>query len=395
MSLLLLEGGLQLASRVVPSVGELLAPRPPKVLIPDRVLGLRGNPEHPALDEWGYRNRARPDHADVVVLGDSQTYGTGVALDEAWPAVLAARLRVPGYSMALGTFGPPHYLLELDRALSLSPRLVVVAVYFGNDMYDAFVLARRNPDIARLVSADALAAADALERERPLADDIDVLFRRGEQRGKPLPPGPRRWLSNHSKLYGVARLAARVMSPENDALLSRDFTTAVAALTPELRRYCTPVESGGWRTILTAPYRARAVDDGDPRIRLGIDVTHEALRRIALRAREAGVPLLVVLIPTKESVFVARETAPTPDATLALAVDREARLRRAFIATLDAASVPWLDPLPALRAAPSQPYFEDADGHPNAGGHRVVAEAVAGYVEEHPALGLARASGPH
>jgi hypothetical protein len=384
VSLLLLEGVLQVAARLVPSVGQLLAPRPPKLLVPDPRLGFRGNPLHPTLDEWGYRNPDRPAHADLVTLGDSQTYGTGVEYPESWPAVLADRLGVRGYTMALGSYGPPQYLLEIERALSLSPRVLVVTLYFGNDLYDAYALARTNPEVARLVPAEAIAAVEPLEREHPLADEIDVLFRRGGKASAPLPPGPRRWLSQHSKLYGLVRLAGRVAAgPEDSPLLSRDFAKASAALTPELRRYCTPFESGGWRTILTAPYRARAMNDGDPRIRIGIDVSRESLLRIATRSREAGVTLLVVLIPTKESVFLTRERA-IADPTQALLVEREARIRGGFVAALDAASVAHLDLLPALRAAPVQPYFEDADGHPNVAGHRVIGEAVAAWVREHP-----------
>src|SRR5262245_59813162 len=106
VSLLLLEGVLQVASLLVPRVGQLLAFRPPQVLIPDARFRMRGNPEHPDLDDWGYRNpRGGRDHPDLVTMGDSQTFGLGVEQAESWPAVLAGRLGIRVYNMAIGSFG--------------------------------------------------------------------------------------------------------------------------------------------------------------------------------------------------------------------------------------------------------------------------------------------------
>jgi len=37
--------------------------------------------------------------------------------------------------------------------------------------------------------------------------------------------------------------------------------------------------------------------------------------------------------------------------------------------------------LPVLQASAEQPYFPDADGHPNALGHRLIADAVKRRIE--------------
>lgn len=64
-------------------------------------LGLTGRPEHPDHDARGFRNREALDRARVVVLGDSQTYGTGVSREAAWPARLNELVTGDVYSMAL------------------------------------------------------------------------------------------------------------------------------------------------------------------------------------------------------------------------------------------------------------------------------------------------------
>jgi hypothetical protein len=124
---------------------------------------------YPDHDEWGYRNAARPERVEVVALGDSQTYGTGVRRDEAWPPALERRLGISVYNMGNPNFGAPHYGLELQPALSLEPRVVLVTVYFGNDFYDAFRLATINPDVGAFVDGDVLERALVLEKSSTTA----------------------------------------------------------------------------------------------------------------------------------------------------------------------------------------------------------------------------------
>lgn len=103
--------------------------------------------EMPALalgphDVLGFRNRAVPAVADVVTLGDSQTYGINALLEDNWPSRMAARL--PGaavYSMAIGGWGAVQYGDMFTNAAALRPRVVIVAFYTGNDPLDSFSVA--------------------------------------------------------------------------------------------------------------------------------------------------------------------------------------------------------------------------------------------------------------
>ena len=69
----------------------------------------------------------------VVVLGDSLTAGLGVAADEAWPALLEARLRREGYSYRVvnaGVSGDTSAggLRRVDWVLRNRPQVAVVAL---------------------------------------------------------------------------------------------------------------------------------------------------------------------------------------------------------------------------------------------------------------------------
>jgi acyl-CoA thioesterase I len=69
----------------------------------------------------------------IVVLGDSLTAGLGVAADEAWPALLEARLRREGYSYRVvnaGVSGDTSAggLRRVDWVLRNRPQVAVVAL---------------------------------------------------------------------------------------------------------------------------------------------------------------------------------------------------------------------------------------------------------------------------
>src|SRR5512145_2835139 len=69
-----------------PKIAQLLAP--PWPTVPDDRLGHRPSPGVLDHDSRGWRNAAAYEKADIVVLGDSQTYGQGVQAMEAWPRQL-------------------------------------------------------------------------------------------------------------------------------------------------------------------------------------------------------------------------------------------------------------------------------------------------------------------
>jgi hypothetical protein len=328
ITLIVLELTLQIASWSSLTIRRALAPswEVTAPVVPDPRLGLRGNPLFPGHDRRGYRNEHALDRADIVTLGDSQTHGTSGA-HEAWPRLLSLHMHVKVYNMALPGYGPLHSQLQLEEAFALRPGSVVVAPYFGNDLYDAFQLTRLHPEMLADIPPGLRAAADAREREKPL--------------------------------------------------LSRRFSTAVAALTPSQREYASPEDGPEWRTILTPRYRLRALDDRDARIRLGFEAMQASIIRMAEMCRTRKVRFLVILVPTKESVFWPRVKDPNMHPGLREQVSFEQGLRRELMSTLVNKDVEVVDLLDPLRQATRQPFYEDVDGHLNLAGNQVVEGVVA------------------
>ena len=78
------------------------------------------------------------EHADIVVLGDSFTACTTIAAEYTSTNYLAKITDYTTYNLGVGNIGPHEYI-ELLRlyGLGLSPRIVIMNIYEGNDIRDA------------------------------------------------------------------------------------------------------------------------------------------------------------------------------------------------------------------------------------------------------------------
>jgi lysophospholipase L1-like esterase len=123
-----------------------------------------------------------------------------------------------------------------------------------------------------------------------------------------------------------------------------------------------------------------ALNQRDPRILLGFELSVEALVSMTARCRQEHVELLVAVLPTKESVFWPRVTDRDSHPQLQGLVEDEMAFREGLIRRLRDAHIAVLDLLSELRTATAQPYPETLDGHPNAAGHRIIAERVGGWI---------------
>lgn len=342
-------------------------------LLPDDSLGWRLNPGFPGHDSNGYRNPGVPSSADIVTLGDSQTYGTGVPDGRAWPRVLEASLSSSVYDMSCPSYGPAHSLLLLDDALRLRPRTVLVTLYAGNDLYDSFQLTYVRGILPRLKSRDSgreRSIRRAQETE-PLTRKVDRLVEASRE-----DPGPglpvRRFFATRSRLYALAK---------RSFILGRGAVRALSKDPPlpaGLERWG---GAGPMKSVLTPAYRLLALDMDDPRVAEGLDVSLAALLEMHQKVRRAGSRLVVVFVPTKESVMAPSHRSPS--ATFRSLAANEARVRSTAEERLRRGGVEYVDTLPVLRAMLSKgvmPYPPSSDGHPNEAGHAALAQAVAGYL---------------
>lgn len=92
-----------------------------------------------SIDAAGYRGgHPAPTGPDgIVVVGDSQVFGLGVADDETLPAQLARQTGRPVRNGGVVTYGPEEYLAVLDEQLAATEAGTGIVVFnFANDLFE-------------------------------------------------------------------------------------------------------------------------------------------------------------------------------------------------------------------------------------------------------------------
>ncbi|RMG42066.1 MAG: SGNH/GDSL hydrolase family protein, partial [Candidatus Dadabacteria bacterium] len=164
-------------------------------------------PELPGLgphDLLGFRNRYIPNHADVVTIGDSQTYGNNALMIESWPAVLEKNLagrHAKVYSMAAGGWAAPQYLSMLRYAYAFTPQVIVIAFYTGNDALETFRTVYAN-DYWKSFRSDPKASLTDLPKIKLPLPDSEILRVKLDSNEIAFTPR-RRLLSNNRSLIAV------------------------------------------------------------------------------------------------------------------------------------------------------------------------------------------------
>lgn len=216
--------------------------------INDPVIRTRATPFYPNQlgmgpnDLLGFRNKSIPTFADVITIGDSQTYGNNAEIDQNWPAVMQQQIQSKSttyYNMSTGGWGGIQYLEMAKHALKFKPRAMVVAYYSGNDPVDSFALAYASPRW----------------KDYRLRPELD---------GDELPK-------------------AKFPAPEEE--------------------WWVVTFADGYKTRFTPKLRFAANDRSYPGILTGYEIMAQTGEAIANLTSQQGIKLVFTIIPTKELVF--------------------------------------------------------------------------------------------
>ncbi len=328
----------------------------PDAFLPDPVLGVRLMPGFEAtvatteyrstwvINEDGHRGpragERGPAAMRIVALGDSFTFGYGVEEEEAWPRRLEAlvnagtRDAVEVVNLGVGGYGTREEVRYLEREMGrLTPDLVLVAFYVGNDPLDNL---RWSPDAAR--------GEGPTDPTRGEPDRIEMW---------------KRWFGARSHLYSFVSIRA------DELLVTLGVRRLVYPFEVDILR--TPPPAG-----VNAAWRA----------------TRGALEELARVTAEASIPVRVLIVPMKHQVddgFWVRLTARyerLAGARAVRALDRE-RPQRILEDMLLDLGLEWFDLLEGLRrearrdAIVPTPLYWPRDQHWTPEGHATAARLIA------------------
>lgn len=334
--------------------------------IGDKVLGITIAPNSSGFDEWGFRNRRVPTNADIVAIGDSHTFGNTATMDDSWPSVVA---RVTGrevYNLGLGGYGPnQYYHLLTTKALKLHPKWVVCGLYMGDDFENAFSITY------------------GLDYWSPLRNglwdhvDADIW---GPSEPLVWGAGVRNWLSENSMIYRIvfhgpllAMVKERVRFGEASSN-SDPYMTALIIEDKNIREAFRPIGI------------ANRLDQTSAQIREGMRITFHLIKEMDKACKQQGCRLLVVIIPTKETVFsehLENNSSLHLHETLDRLIANERLAKNALLEFLAGAGIAHMDTLPALKQSVGDQLYAQTtrDMHPGKNGYKVIGEAVAEYLK--------------
>lgn len=384
LTVITIEVALHAVAFVSPNVNAMLSVIQAKV--PDERLGHRPNPAYPDHDQKGFRNPHVPETVHVVALGDSQTYGSGVNAEQAWPRVLESLTRSSVYSMASGGYGPVHSLLLWEEAITMQPAIVIEAVYSGNDLYDSFSIVHKKGKLPHLKTRDKrqTEAIVQMEESEPIQKRVSTMYRRGRRKSDSV-QSIKSWLSENSKIDGLLRRTQYELKRIRNSTKKRtaeDKWLKAKSFAKRHPDYTQVFSSESSRTIFTSEYRLSALNLDDPRIREGQRISLEAIGEMQQLAIRDGIRFIALLIPTKELVY-SEQAKGLDSPSYHTLVRNELQFWKETKQFLKENSIEYIDALQPLQAqleAGPQPYKVSHNGHPNEHGYGAIARAVDSYL---------------
>jgi lysophospholipase L1-like esterase len=327
-------------------------------------------------DREGFRNASTRERFDVAALGDSFTDAMTMAVDASWPVQLERRLGVAVQNYGTAGFGPQQELLVLkDYVAAHRPRLVVLAFFAGNDIFDteAFDQFERS--------------GGSVQRPAPGWRIKDVVSRADTWFVVSALRASAAWLGKHETT--------------NIAVAGVDAATAPSAATASFDRGMFNVPVGGriLRWAFMPPYLNTLNFSEDVLSRRpGWSLTRGIITAMQQETHRFDAELVVMFLPFKSQVylpllqrtfsrddlqsafqFYLRDGPPIELADLARNRLAQNRLMQQLCAEL---AIPFLDTTGILQAefeAGRNMYFPD-ESHLNEAGQAVVAEALAAFL---------------
>lgn len=320
------------------------------------------------INSLGFRDREfaldRGDETRILAVGDSFTYGWGVAADESFPKLLEFNLRQTGDRVEIANLGQPGaspstYARIADKAIPiLKPDLVVVFILQGDDLASAKVIDKQLPD----TDLPTLRGRITSFSRRLYPNFLRFLTK------PPAPPPPLNELwKNQAETIAQAFTPQEKFHFDNaDARVKQAFVNG--ELNPALIQ-----------SVIKQPrYFLDIYNNDQPEVQSLISAMAGSVARIKATAEQFGSEVIVVSVPYK--VYASRrdfESGQRLGLDLIPEMTENDSADEAIKSACQIAGVKFFSVMSEFRkAAADKRLFFEMDGHFNQAGHRVFADLL-------------------
>ncbi|HEX3646673.1 MAG TPA: hypothetical protein VHT95_13755, partial [Vicinamibacterales bacterium] len=264
-------------------------------------------------DDEGFRNARVRERIDVAALGDSFTDAMTLPIEDAWPTRLERQTGMVVQNYGTAGFGPQQELLTLRTyAVRHHPRIVVLAYFAGNDLFDAEAF----DDFSR--SGGTVRRPEQGWRIKDVVSRADTWFLVSAIRATGT------WLSKLER--AEAREDAGLSAPSGDGSTARPGTDATSGATVpgvafDRGLFTAAVAGHTVRWAFMPPYlNTLTFSERELASRRGWALTRQALGEMQDVSRGVGATFVVVFLPFKSQVYLPwlAQSQPAPDLSRAL-----------------------------------------------------------------------------
>lgn len=383
--------------------GWLTDMRPVIPLVDDPILKHRVDLSFTDVDTDGWRNHHVLERADIVAIGDSQTYGVAALRHKAYPQQLAQLTGLDVYNLALGGYGPVEYAYLMDLALEKQPDTITIGVYLGNDVLDCQYSAQSDywqeqlqdePITLGEIQYDAnrfiMTASGEVVGMRPFSEDFLVIEGRALEEANNTGNGFRSLLNSSRVIsflwYGYVR---PIMIPPTSQFAEIVDATMRAELQNGNLQATVAYQDDNIMITLTPFRRWVALNLDSEAVTNGYEICQNRLEVIHERCIAESVRCLFIIIPTKELTYYPylKSQGFEVGGYFVSLVEMEDRMRQQLTAFFEELDADMIDVTTVMQdAAITQAtnkqllYPFHYDSHPNANGYQIIAQAIADYL---------------
>lgn len=350
----------------------------------DPILGLRPTAGAES-DSRGFRNKEALATSTIVALGDSMTMGGNATREEAWPQVLGELQSVSVYNMGMSGYSVVQDSALFDQALALKPIVVVVGLHLGTNIQNAYDMVYGNEYWKTLRNPELLTKEDLVT-----APDDRIVLSMGIEQGtfKYHFHQAGLWLRAHSLAYArfsdVTRSLRQRIGIANTLQDNEKNLTLLAHNHPDLLY---ETKDAGIETVLSPEQQFDSIDLSRSETREGWRITQELFTEMKVKTMRTRVRLVVLIIPTKEQVYVAHwqnHDGNIPQEFLRYAnVSKLLIIEiRNFCAKKEMECIFPVEQMSAALKDGKRIYSNSREPHPLPLGYRVIAETLDEYLRK-------------